>query len=310
MNTHFKTAIVTGATGYIGSNLVKQLLSSQHNVICIVRDSAKLATFPWGKHVEAIVYNKSFSSLIDHSIAIDSEAIVFHLAAEVLYTGHGDEITQMIMANITFGTHLLQAMNHWQVKKIINAGTYWQFNNKGKRYSTCLYSATKQAYERLIEFYVNIKMLSCITLYVFDTYGPFDRRKKLFTLLEHAAKSSELLKLTLGLQEIEYIYITDVVNAFILAADKLVEIESSVGVIQKFAISSRKRMTLREVVQLYEEVYAVKLNVEWGAVPYREGTVMRPWLPNEDEILDGWAPIINLQKGLALIKEAHEAVTI
>lgn len=308
MNLNTRKAIVTGATGYVGSNFVKQLLLDKWDVICIVRNAVKLASFSWRMDVGVIVYDGTFRSLIDHPIFVDNHAVVFHLASMASYDCSSDEIGEMITSNITFGTHLLQAMSFWKIRNIINTGTYWQFDYKGKYHPTCLYAATKQAYEKIIELYVFTKMFSCITLYVFDIYGPFDFRKKLLNLFEQAVKSGDCLKLTPGMQEIELVYITDVVKAFIIAAKKLTERKNISGFVERYAISSRNRVTLRMLARLYEEIYATKLAIEWGAVPYRESTIMQPWLPDDKEILEGWSPVVNVKEGLNLIKEAHQLI--
>ena len=49
------TVLVTGATGYIGGRLIRELLSHDYKVRVLVRDAARLNDYPWVQNVEVIV---------------------------------------------------------------------------------------------------------------------------------------------------------------------------------------------------------------------------------------------------------------
>lgn len=301
--TKRKAAIVTGATGYVGSNLVRTLLEEHWDVTCIVRKESKLTAHGWHRQVNHIVYNGDFESLIGVGDFVNCDVVVFHLASMASYRCLGGEIGGMIASNITFGAHLLEAMRHWGVVNLINTGTFWQYDEDGRYQPVCLYAATKEAFEDVINYHVQKNQTQCTTLVLFDVYGPNDPRRKLLRLLDEHGRTGEKLALSPGMQKVDLVYIADVVAAFLVAADRLLQREVRIKSAERFAVGSGARVTLRELVATYEKVMSVTLNVEWGGVGYREREIMEPWQPTLHEKLVGWRPRFGLGEGLAAIKE-------
>ena len=89
------------------------------------------------------------------------------------------------------------------VSKIINTGTFWQHYENREYSPTCLYAATKQAFESILHYYVEAKFLMIITLILFDSYGPSDPRPKLFSLLQEARQSEKVIAMSPGEQKID-----------------------------------------------------------------------------------------------------------
>ena len=180
---------------------------------------------------------------------------------------------------------------------LINTGTFWQHFQNDDYNPVCLYAATKQAYEMILKYYLETTALKVITLKLYDTYGPNDPRKKLFALLETAAKEQQLLKMSPGEQLIDIVYIDDVVQAFILAAQRLQKQNKTNHEI--YAVSSGNPISLKKLVAIYENVSGNKLDIQWGGRPYREREVMKPW--DKGKWLPGWRPKYNLEQGIARI---------
>ena len=176
---------------------------------------------------------------------------------------------------------------------LVNAGTSWQ-HFEGRDYSpVCLYAATKQAFQDLLAYYVEACGLRVVTLKLYDTYGPLDTRPKLLSLLRKAARTATKLQMSAGEQLVDLVYIDDIVEAFLVAGRRL--LDGEVKSAEDYGISSGKLMPLREVVELYQRVTGYKVDVEWGARPYRPREVMMPWsgLP-----LPGWTPRISFEEGI------------
>ena len=140
---HIMLAIVSGATGYIGRNLVDCLVSSGWTVLCVVRNVANARCFSWAQDVNFIEYDGSLNSLITLPFSTCSEAFVFNIAANTQLSCVGNELDDLINDNITLGVHLLEMMRHYSIKYMINTGTFWQLplesskpNNIYTRYSS------------------------------------------------------------------------------------------------------------------------------------------------------------------------------
>jgi nucleoside-diphosphate-sugar epimerase len=158
----------------------------------------------------------------------------------------------------------------------------------------CLYAATKKAFEDIIQLYVEMAGLKVITLKLFDTYGPNDPRGKLFSLLEQAWHTQNPLSTSEGEQFLDLVYIDDVVEAYIIAADRLIRGLACGHEI--YAVSSKNPTKLRDVVALFEKEIQEKIPILWGERPYHKRQVMHAC--NLIQNLPGWQAKIDLIHGI------------
>ena len=208
------------------------------------------------------------------------------------------QINELIESNITFGLHILEAMKEAQTKLLVNTGTSWQHFNNDDYNPVCLYAASKQAYESLIEFYVQAEGFKVITLKLFDTYGETDNRPKLINLLNKFADEQTELNMLPGEQILNLVHVDDVCNAFNLAFKILITEKKSCHL--KYSVSNNISYQLKEVIQIFESITNKKINVVWGGKPYRKREVMNLWVNGEN--LPNWKPKISLEEGLKLFK--------
>jgi nucleoside-diphosphate-sugar epimerase len=148
----------------------------------------------------------------------------------------------------------------------------------------------------MLRGYAAFAPLRAVTLKLFDTYGPADRRRKLLTLLLEASERGERLAMSPGEQRIDLLHVDDAVAAFAAAAARLDELAD--GTHECYALGSGRRPTLKELVALLAGAGA-PVEVEWGGRPYREREVMEPWSGGQP--LPGWQPRIRLEDGLAAL---------
>ena len=282
---------------------MRALLEEHWEVTCIVRKESRPTAHSWYRHVRCIVYDGSCESLVRSGEFSDCDIVVFHLASMASYHCPNDKIGEMIASNVTFGAHLLEAMHHWGAINLVNTGTFWQFDQVRQYKPVSLYAATKEAFEDIVAYYVLRDTVRCTTLILFDVYGPNDPRKKILPLLNERARTGERLALSPGMQKMDMVYIADVVAAFKAAAARLLTGGVRSNSLERYAVSSRVRVTLKELVATYEQVMGMTLNIEWGGINYREREVMEPWQPTKGDNLPGWRPQYDLLGGLTAIKE-------
>jgi len=289
-----KVALITGATGFVGSHLVKRLVKEDWDVHIIVRGQSGLDIISEIKEKLTIhIYDETTDNVIGILDKVKPK-IVFHLASLFLAEHQSKDIEQLIKSNLLFGTQLVEAMAINGVYKLVNTGTSWQHYNNEDCSPVNLYAATKQAFEAILKFYAEATPLRAITLKLFDTYGPNDIRPKLFNLLKRVAEEQKPLAMSPGEQLIDIVYIDDVVDAFVMAAERLMN--DKVEHYEDYAVSSGSPLKLRDLVKIYEEVIGRKLPIEWGGRPYRAREVMVPW--NRGKVLAGWKAKVNLKDGI------------
>lgn len=291
--------LITGMTGFIGSRLGERLLNEGHEVFAIVRPTSKIDELSENlrRNVKFFVNDKDNSVLdiiTDLCVEDNRPDVVYHLATNFLNAHQFEDIKFLIQSNITFGTELLDAMTANNVCNFINTGTFAQHFGDAEYSPVNLYAATKECFENIIDFYIQVRGLRCIALHLFDTYGAGDKRGKILDLLKKISESGETLKMSPGGQLIDIVYIDDVLNAFTLAGKYLAE--NKYDYCGTYGVSSLNPIPLQQVVKIFEEVARKKLSIEWGGRPYRTREIMIPW--KTFKTLPGWSPKINLREGI------------
>lgn len=286
--------IVTGATGFIGSNIVKRLLKEGHDISILIRKSSSLELLEDIRdNIKIFVYDGKIESIIEFFKEFKAD-IVLHLASLFIAEHNSSNVDTLIDSNVKFSTQILEAMKEANIERLINTGTSWQHYENEDYNPVCLYAATKEAYEKIIEYYVQSYEFKCITLELFDSYGPKDNRPKLLNLLNKFSEEKKVLSLSPGEQILDLVHIQDIVNGYEIASKMILERNEKCN--DKYVLSSQNRIKLRELIYLYEKVTGKKVLVNWGKREYRKREVMIPW--DNGLKLPNWEAKINLEEGL------------
>lgn len=296
--TDFKmrSIVVTGASGFVGSNLVRYFLKKNIRIFIIVREGTKLSHLSDViDKVEVLRYDNKINKLISFLKKVKPDC-VFHLASNFIAEHQSSQIDSLVQSNVLFGLHLLEAMKESGVKKIINTGTSWQHYNNEDYNPVCLYAATKQAFESLLEYYVKAERFESITLKLYDTYGETDTRPKLINLLHKFADEGTELKMSPGAQELSLVHVLDVCEAFFIAWELL---DSKSHKKRVYSVCGEKYQ-LRKVIELFENVTGKKIKIDWGGKNYRAREVMEVW--SNGTQLPKWKQSISLEEGLTLFE--------
>jgi nucleoside-diphosphate-sugar epimerase len=288
-------AVITGATGFIGSHLVSALASQGCEVYAITR---RASGWPWAPHsrVHVLRHDPSAPALGKAlEVAAGEETVVFHLAGHYVPEHSARDIAPLVLGNILFGTQLLDALHANGIRHLVTAGTSWEHFGPPQDEPVCLYAATKKAFRVLVDYFCAAHALNAITLMLYDVYGPCDPRPKLIPTLQRSVSNRTPIDLSPGEQAVDLLYIDDAIDAFLHAATQLLGGDPS-GQSEVFVLRSGRIITLRELVAFLEEILAHPVPVRWGKRAYRTREVMTPW--NGGTTLPGWAPKIALEEGL------------
>lgn len=285
-------ALVTGASGFIGSHLVRRLANDGAEVHALVRPTSRLSDLPASCAVHVIDGEDmgALAAIIDRA----APDVTFHLAAFVRADHGPDDIVPMLRANLSFGTLLAEALTSRNFNRLVNTGTPWQHFGNAEYEPACLYAATKQAFEDVLAFYGHARGLRIVTLLPADNYGAGDRRNKLLGLLVQALQSGERLDLSPGEQTLDIVHVDDVVEAYVAAARRL--LDGQVASSERWAVTSGAGIAMRDLVALVERLAGRPLRVNWGARPYRPREVMTPC--RHEAPFPGWTPRWDLERGL------------
>ncbi len=298
-------ALVTGATGFIGSHLVRRLVREGWRVSVLAREPTNVAETLSQLPLLTVHHYRGSVESIQGALEHSRPDVVFHLAS-CFVAEHGEQdIEPLIDSNIRFGLQLLEAMTHVGVRQLVNTGTAWQHYLNEPYNPVCLYAATKQAFEDILAYYVAAGQVSAVTLKLFDTYGPGDRRKKLIPFLLRAMHTGEVLHMSPGEQQLDLVFVDDVVDAYLQSVACL-KANGSLPT-RSFAVSAGETVSVRELVDVFASVAGAPLNIVWGVRPYRKREVMYPWRTGKG--LPGWTPKVPLREGIARALRDTQAIT-
>ncbi len=289
-----KHALVTGSTGYVGSNLVRHLLNQDWDVHIITRSSSNLKELGNALNSVTVHRHDGTSTSMVEILTKAKPNVVFHLASLFLAKHKTEDIEKLISSNLLFSTQLLEAMSTSGVKYLVNTGTSWQHYNNEDYNPVNLYAATKQAFECILTYYIEAHSLKATTLLLFDTYGPKDPRDKLIPLLWKTAISKKPLMMSPGEQLIELVYIDDVIRALIMAAEALLSTQTTGHT--RYGVSANEPVRLIDLVKEFELAINQSLPIIFGERPYRPREVMKPWSLHQR--VPGWQPEISLLAGI------------
>jgi UDP-glucose 4-epimerase len=221
--------LVTGAAGFIGSNLVDELIRQGHEVVGIDNESAESnEEFYWNDKSENYKYD-----ICDYEktrTLYDGVDYVFHLAAESRIQPAILNPIEAVTKNCVGTCTVLQCSREAGVKKVVYSSTSsgYGFNespNHENQPDDCLnpYSVSKVAGEKLCKMYTDLFGLKTIIFRYFNVYGERSPVKGQYApvigiFLRQKNDNESLTIVGDGEQRRDFTHVSDVVQANILAA--------------------------------------------------------------------------------------------
>ena len=296
-----RKVILTGGNGYVGSELIRQMLAAGISVYAIANNNTeRLRSLLPADSIRRIGDDFTAISIFVEEIQPDA---IFHLAAIHAEPPTFDQRMGMLKCSLLLGVALLHGAADCANRPVfVHAGTYWQFD-EGHYCPNTFYSAAKQALHDMLAYYRRAHNIPSVTLVLYDIFGPDDTRPKLWSKILQAPPGS-IFPASEGRQHIEIVHVKDIAHAFIHASSLLME---GVPLEPFHAIRSGVRITLRQLLEQVKEQIALDLTFDWGAIPYWPGQIFNPW---HGPVLPGWSPTVDPVRGIAELLAAGIALRV
>jgi len=295
-------AIITGATGFIGSALVRKILDGGGRVAAIVRkNSPNRRRLP--EHPALSIIDGDLNEIESMGEALSGfrADVFYHLAWNGVDGGSINHPKQA--SNIAPSLKSLNIAAELGCRRWVGTGSQGEYGPLNRRISekdrlepTTLYGAAKAATCLLSQVQGQQLGIETVWARVFSTYGHGDNRmlEDLFTKLLKRQRPS----LTMGEQLWDYLYVDD-------AADAL----HCMGVAQYLSgiynLGSGRSNTIRSIAETARNMIDPSLPIGFGDVPYRPDQVMH-LEANIDKLTrdTGWRPRVSLEEGIRRVMES------
>lgn len=301
MNSKKNTVFITGASGFIGSNLTRALINKNFNVHILnrtinpswrLKDISNLIT----THTGDISNSKS---LVQALQKIKPNYII-HLATFGAYHYQTD-LKKIIKVNIEGLINLLEASKTIPYKCFINAGSSSEYGKKNiamKENDSCnptsYYSATKLSSSNICKIFAEINNKPIVTFRLFSVYGPYEERTRFIPTIIKSLIKGEKINITSGSQRRDFIYVEDISNAFLKALALGKKVQGEI-----INLGTGKEHTNDEIVEKLFNLTNRRTQVKKGGYPKRSWDVAH-WkadISKAKKILN-WKPGNDLDKGL------------
>lgn len=291
--------LVTGASGFVGSHLVRRLAGTGADVHVFLRSSSgtrRLGDIPdrLTRHNADLADPSSIRAAVSRL----RPRTIFHCAAWGGHPGQTDEAA-IFGTNLVGTFHLLAACAEAGFDRFVHTGSSSEYGMKTGPMSEGdepapgdAYGASKAGATLWCRAIAASRKLPVVTLRLFSPYGPWDDPARLIPSVSRAFLEGRPPRLASPSGARDFVYIDDVVDGCLLAAS----VSSAAGEI--INIGSGRQATAGEVVNLLSRLIPGSLAPSWGTIPPRPGPSV--WVADIGKArrILGWKPKVSLEEGL------------
>lgn len=248
--------LVTGATGFVGSHLTRKLLNLGAKVRILVRESSNKDLVSELKALGAEVVYGDVTDREAVFSAVSGTAYVFHIAALFREAKHGDSVYYDV--NVEGTRNVLDACEKYDVKRLAHCSTIGVHShipnppadeNEPFRPAD-IYQVTKCEGEKLVSAYMKADRVNAAIIRPAMIWGDGDKRiLKLFK----GVSTKKLPIIGDGQTWTHWVYVHDLVNGFILAAEK----DEAKG--QTYIFAGKRPLAIKDLYKLIAKKAGVNL---------------------------------------------------
>lgn len=296
-----KKILITGATGFIGANLVRYFLKKQARVNIIIRK----ASDEW--RIKDIIKNTSVYSVdlldnqnLSRAVLHIKPEIIFHTAAYGVYISQQDART-VFETNFLGTVNLINASRNINFELFVNTGSSVEYGIKSKAMietdfpqPLTNYGLSKAAATLYCQAVAKREKKPIVTFRLFSPYGYYEHSSRLMPSVIKACLKSESPKLSSRAYVRDFIFIEDVINAYERAFDKKDKVCGEI-----FNIGYGRQYSIKEIVDKIMRISGNKKKPKWNYLPNPrfEPSSWRANISKSAKILN-WKPKYSLEEGI------------
>ena len=303
-----KTVLVTGAGGFIGSQLTEKLVEAGATTRALVHYNA-LGTWGWldqspkAKEIEVIAGDVCDRDCVGE--AVKGCDIVFHLAALIAIPYSYRAPSSYVRTNVEGTLNVMQACREAGVGRVVHTSTsevygtarYVPINEQHPLQGQSPYSASKIGADKMAESFHLSFGLPVVTVRPFNTFGPRQSARAVIPTIITQCLAGQAVKLGSLTPTRDLNFVTNTAEGFILAGT----VPEAVG--KTINLGTGREISVGDLAQLIAKLVGCDISIQSDAARVRpENSEVERLLADNTlakEIL-GWHPEVNLEQGLAL----------
>jgi len=294
-----KRFLVTGGTGFIGSNLVRRLVGDGHEVHIISRLSTTWRLTDILDEINTHKTDLKNTEELREVVQRIKPNVICHLATYGAYQSYQTDAKEMINTNIIGTLNFLNACSNIDLDVFINTGTSSEYGLKYapiKETDTLqpvnIYGASKAAATLICHAFAQKNEISITTLRPFSVYGYYEEAKRFVPYIILSALGRKPAQLASKDYVRDFVFVEDVVDAYIRSAEKAYKNEI-------FNVGIGKQLTLGEAAEVIIEKTGSDIELYWNArPPSQEEPKMWVCDNSKARLMLNWSPRYSFESGI------------
>ena len=293
-------AVVTGAAGFVGANLVRRLVREGVDVVALHRPGGDAWRLVGLVDVERVALDVRDAPALRETLVRVRPDWVFHLAAHGAYSWQTDR-DAILATNLTGTVAVVDAATEVDAEAVVVAGSSSEYGVRDHAPSedelpepNSDYAVAKAAATLYCGYAARERGANAVTLRLYSAYGPWeDPRRLVPTLLAHGL-ANRLPPLASPSIARDFVHVDDVCEAFLAAARRAAELRGRV-----YNIGSGVQTSLASIVGEVRRLLRIEMEPIWGSLPDRDWDT-DVWVANVDRARRelGWQHRLDLPRGL------------
>ncbi len=264
--------LITGISGFIGSNIAKFLIQNGIEVIGLKRENSNISRcISYSEKVKWV--NLDLEDKWKQELVNLSPTSIIHCAWIGVEAKDRDNWSLQVK-NINFLTDLIEISNQINLKQFVFLGSQAEYGFIDRKVDelhptnpTSAYGSVKLASLEILKTFCFLNNVNWVWLRVFSLFGENENENWLIPSLIKSIHKTTEMDFTLGEQQYAYLYIND----FAHIVTKIVQQKIDSGI---YNISSNKIQDLRTLMNTIKQKINPEFKLNFGAIPYRDNQSM------------------------------------
>lgn len=294
-----KRAIVTGAAGFLGGWLVRELLNNGIEVVAVVhRDGSGKGRLPASDRLQVVCCSMEEYDRLPRLVAVSADTVFYHAAWDGVYGPHRSEASVQ-MKNVLAAQAAVQAAVQLHCEAFVGIGSIMEFEAAAAAEQDGLQPSKAYVYGEAKRF-AHLLSKAAAAEYgirhvwpiLTNLYGEYDTSTRFISSTLRKIIDEKELSFTEGKQLYDFIHVQDAARALRLLGQ-------SGQAFHSYLVGSGQPRPLRQFVEELGAALAPEQPLHFGSVPY-SGAQLSPEILSTKKLFEdtGFVPQISFAKGI------------